>query len=235
MLSLMRTMMSQGEQLMDLVVLRGSVLTVQRNALIQRMRGDWILFIDDDMQWDPGAVHALLQTKQELEGAGIFPDILGGLCVRRAPPHQPTLYTKTDHGYALIEDWGEDGVQEVDATGMAFALVTRDCIERLTGGPMPPFEDRIAEPNVPDFFKWYGQLGEDLRFCQDVREAGERIMVDTRVRTRHIGEKAFGYDDYLREFATRTADELDKRKAINDAAGLPTLMPSSAMEKLRDE
>lgn len=230
-MALMRLAASQVP--IDVLVLKGSVLTFQRNMLLQRMRGDWLLFIDDDMQWGPDAIPQLIQTKKDLEARGIFPDILGGLCFRRAAPYQPTMYVRNEEGaFLTLEDWKED-IQDIDGTGMAFAMVTRQCVERLVGGPIPPFEDRVASTSAPDFFKWYGQLGEDLRFCEEVKAAGGRIMVDTRIHVRHIGERAFGYDDYLREMAFRSQADFDRKEAINDQAGLPTLDQDVAMEKYR--
>src|SRR6478752_160362 len=37
------------------VIIRGSILTSQRNEAVQRMEGDWLMFIDDDMVWEPDA------------------------------------------------------------------------------------------------------------------------------------------------------------------------------------
>lgn len=224
-------MVTQTDLPVDLVVLKGSVLAYQRNALLQRMRGDWLLFIDDDMQWEPDALAQLLETKAALEEQGIFPDVLGALCFRRAAPYQPTIYVQTENGYAFLESWDTD-VVDIDATGMAFALVTKQGIERMIQGPMPPYEDRIQMDGVPDIFKWYGQLGEDLRFCQDVKAAGGRVMVDTRIQIRHIGEKAFGMDDYLMSMWMRSEDEVALAAERNATMKLPTLLPEEAKRQL---
>lgn len=231
-MSLMR-MVTQTDLPVDLVVLKGSVLAYQRNALLQRMRGDWLLFIDDDMQWDPDALPRLLETKRQLEEMGHFPDVLGALCFRRAAPYQPTLYVQGENGYNFLEAWDTE-IVDVDATGMAFAMVTKQGIERMIEGPMPPYEDRVQMTGVPDIFKWYGQLGEDLRFCQDVKAAGGRIMIDTRIHIKHIGEKAFGMEDYLMSMWMRDGDDVSAAEARNDTMQLPTLHPDEA-KRLLDE
>lgn len=230
-LSLMR-LMDQSAMPLDLAVLKGSVLTLQRNELLKRMRGDWILFIDDDMQWAPDAVARLVQTLEDLRDQGIEPDVLGALCFRRVSPYQPTLYVRAKGGgYNFLEEWDTD-IVDIDATGMAFALITKACLERLVGGPIPPFEERIEVRAAPDFFKWYGSLGEDLRFCEEVKAAGGRVMVDTRVHIGHIGERVIGYQDFLRELAERPDEDYEARKQVNDTMGMPTVTRQAAIAKL---
>ena len=202
---------------------KGNVLTLQRNNLVQRMRGDWILFIDDDMVWQPDAVRRLVATKDALEAQGYTPDVLGALCFRRAAPHQPTLYLKHKNGsYNFMETW-EDDVVEVDATGMAFALITKAAFERIAGTEMPPFEDRRAFNRTPDFFRWLGSLGEDLRFCEDVKTAGGSIYVDTRIKIGHMAEKEIGVRDFWREVADRSQEDEDHRRVVNDQMGMETM------------
>lgn len=226
--------MERGDMAVDILVLKGSVLPLQRNALIQQMRGDWILFIDDDMVWEPDAVLRLLQTKEELDAQGVVADVLGGLCFRRGAPHQPTLYVRTENEgpFNFLEDWDTD-IVDVDGTGMAFALVTKQCLERIAGGPMLPHEERIKLSRPPQFFTWYGAMGEDLRFCETVKKAGGRILVDTRIHIGHVGEKTFGYDDYLKEVITRPPEVTAERRKINDHMGMPTLTRSQAKRKLQ--
>jgi hypothetical protein len=206
----------------------GNLLTLQRNTLVQRMRGDWILFIDDDMVWEPDAVKRLVQTKDELEAMGREVDVLGALCFRRAEPHQPTLYVRHESGpYNFLEQW-EDDVVEIDGTGMAFALITKRAFERIAGTEQPSYAERIKYDRHPDFFRWQGQMGEDLRFCQDVKAAGGHVYVDTRIRIRHVAERRVGMRDFLRELAERDPEVTAARKEINDEMGLPTVDAESA-------
>ena len=55
------------------------MLVFQRNECIQKMDGDWILFIDSDMAWQPGAIKTLIETQAKFDL-----DIVGGLCFQRA-------------------------------------------------------------------------------------------------------------------------------------------------------
>jgi hypothetical protein len=219
----------------DFLVIKGNILTLQRNAIIQRMRGDWLLFIDDDMVWERDAIKRLVQSLADLREAGHQPDVLGALCHRRAEPYQPTLYVRVgdDGPYNFLEDW-EGRYIEVDATGMAFCLITKQCLERIAGSPMPSYEERIAMDRHPDFFKWQAAIGEDLRFCQDVRRTGGHIMVDTDIRIDHISESRRGHRDFLQQVATREPEVTKARRDINRAMGLPTMSAHEAKRRLRD-
>lgn len=165
----------------DRVFIQGSVLTLQRNEAVQRMRGDWLFFIDDDMSFAPQAVKQLVQFRDEYDL-----DIVGGLCFRRTPPFQPTIYRFLDGRYEIVDDLSTGTVFECDATGLAFCLIHRRVFEAISG-EFPPLERRLELP-PPDFFTWQGGIGEDLRFMQDAKAAGARIFVDTRIEIEHIGE-----------------------------------------------
>src|SRR6185295_18211153 len=109
-------------------VVEGSILPSQRNELVQRMQGDWILFIDADMSFRPDAIGRLVKVREEHDL-----DIVGGLCFQRKAPHQPTLYMREspfEGGYSFLEKWDSDLV-EVDGTGFAFILIHRRVFERM--------------------------------------------------------------------------------------------------------
>lgn len=224
-----------GNRRLDRTIIQGSILPLQRNEAVQRMRGDWLLFIDDDMTWEPDMIGRLVESYYEIKEEATEPFMLGGLCVRRTPPHQPTMYARehpTSGMYNFMEDWGPEAeVIEVDATGMAFIMIGRDVFEAIMGGPMPDREDRLKLPPW-EFFYWRGSMGEDLRFCADAKEKGVRIYVDTRVRPGHIGERAFTIEDFWSQVATRGKVVEDLRRSQNDRMGLPTLTEEEARRRL---
>lgn len=211
--------------------LQGSILTLQRNECIQRMKGDWILFIDDDMVWDPELVGKLIQTRDEFDF-----DMLGALCFRRSPPHEPTLYMReapTWGKYNYLETWDDD-IIEVDATGMAFLVVHKRVFERIAGTEMPPYEVRTSMA-PPNFFRWEGTLGEDLRFCQDAKAAGCRIYVDTRLEIGHVGERVIRRRDFLTSLAFRSEADIAARDDLNKRWHMTTVLPEEALSELHDE
>ena len=211
-------------------IVQGHVLTLQRNECVQNMQGEWIVFVDDDMTFQPDAVSRLVATAYENDL-----DMVGGLCFQRGEPHQPTLYMRErpDGGnYLFLEDWEKDAVVEVDATGMAFVLIRRRVFERIAG-EFPPLAQRLSG-RPPSYFRWdESGYGEDLAFCQLVKKAGMRIFVDTSVAVGHIGEQHITEETFLLQLINRSPLVTEKRKLINDAMGLPTMTSYAAMERLR--
>lgn len=215
------------------VVVQGSILTLQRNECAKRAAGDWLLFIDDDMVWSPLDVGRLVNSWAETQKEFDEPILMGALCHRRTPPYDPTLYARaqSDSGsYRFLETWGTDLV-EVDATGLAFLLIPVAAFERMSGMEWPSVEQR-AMLNPPPIFKWDGGLGEDIRFCQEAKSAGCRIMVDTRIAIGHISEVAIGRRHFLQEVANRTQAEEDFIRETNEAFGIPTLTREQARREL---
>lgn len=215
----------------DHQIIQGSILTSQRNEAVQRMRGDWLLMIDDDMVWKPDAVGRLVDRREEFDL-----DMVGGLCFRRSEPYAPTLYMRErsdSGGYNFRESWAEEEIVEVDATGCAFLLIHKRVFEMIAGGAMPPYEERTREGGPPpNFFRWEGTMGEDLRFCQDAKAAGARIWVDTSIEIGHVTEKAVGHRDFLMQMAQRSPAIWEARKKLNDSMNMPTLTQQEVLDKL---
>lgn len=214
------------------VIVEGSQLPLQRNEAVHRMQGDWLIFIDDDMTFGKDSIGDLVATYNKLKDEVKEPIILGGLCVRRSPPHQPTLYVRQDDGtFNFLEDW-EGDIIEVDATGTAFMLIEVPVFEAILGGPMPSLEERGTLPPWP-YFEWRGRMGEDLRFCDTAQKAGARIFIDTRIHVGHLSERPVDITDFWREVATRPEEATTFRKKWNDQMGLPTMTKEKAIERLR--
>jgi hypothetical protein len=223
-----------AESGMDRVLVQGNILPLQRNEAIQRMRGHFILFIDDDMTWEPDAIGRLVDSFFELDHSYDDPVILGGLCFRRSAPYAPTMYMRVAPGegpYNFLEKWDTD-VVEVDGTGMAFILIPKTALEQMAETEMPPFEERIKMPGPPAFFNWTGRMGEDLRFCQDAKAAGVRIFVDTRIEIGHISEVEIRREQFLVEIAKRSPTAEHERRESNDLMGLPTMTAAEARQIL---
>jgi hypothetical protein len=185
-------------------IVQGNVLIHQRNQCVRDMDGDWILFIDSDMVWQPNAIKEIIQTREEYDF-----DMVGALCHQRSEPYQPTLYRRAanrEHGYTFLEQWAEGAAVEVDATGMAFMLIHKRVFDRIldanTGEPMPPLERRKRMP-PPPFFRWEGGYGEDFDFCQQAKATGSRIYVDTTIEVGHVGQHIITRDTFLKEIAFR--------------------------------
>ena len=224
-----------GDKQLDRVVLQGSILTMQRNEAVQKMRGDYLIFIDDDMVWHPKDIGRLVASYYELlDNVELEAFMIGGLCFRRTPPYQPTLYMRekpTSGAYNFLEEWDE-GLVEVDATGCAFLLIPANVFEAIAGTPMPPFADRERLGGLPSFFRWDKNFGEDLQFCQDAKAAGVRIFVDTRIEIGHVGQIEVRHEHFLQQLATRTPVMYAQRLIENKRMGLPTVSPEKARDRL---
>lgn len=214
-------------------IIQGNVLVFQRNECIQKMDGDWILFVDSDMTWQPGALKTLVETQRKFDL-----DVVGGLCFQRSAPYQPTLYqmaANAEHGYTFLEEWPDDAAVEVDATGMAFCLIHKRVFDRIlqaaTGEDFPPLELRMGMP-PPPFFKWTGEYGEDFQFCREVKAAGCRIFVDTSVKIGHVGDVTITEEDFLREITFRRADEQAFRELQLESVGARAITQDEARERL---
>lgn len=223
-----QSFLGEGENIGQFII-QGHVLTLQRNECIRNMDGDWIIFIDDDMTWQPDAIRRLVETQRKFDL-----DMVGGLCFQRGEPYQPTLYMReqpTEGNYVFLEDWERDSVVEVDATGMAFVLITKRLLERIAG----EFPDRNtrSKGRPPSYFRWDEKgFGEDMTFCQDAKKAGARIFVDTSIKTGHIGEHTITEATFLRELAERPVEATELRRAINDKMGFVTVEAARAREML---
>lgn len=158
---------------------RGVKVEQARNDIVGRLLYDpeladvtHLLWIDDDMVFEPGAVERLL--------AHDLP-IVGGLCHgRRAPHYAPILLHRQPGGmlgYSYQHDYPE-GLVKVDATGGAFILVKREVYEAIEKAfPRAgegPYTDR--------------GFGEDISFCERARECGFDTYVDTTVKIGHVAE-----------------------------------------------
>jgi hypothetical protein len=211
------------------IIIQGHVLTLQRNECVQRMQGDWIIFVDDDMTWQPDAFRRLIETQQKYDL-----DMVGALCFQRGAPYQPTMYMRErpdDGQYVFLEDWKQDEVVEVDATGMAFVLITKRLLEAIAG-EFPSYEERMGR-RPPAYFRWDEKgFGEDMTFCQDAKRAGGHIFVDTSIKTGHIGEITITEETFLHQLANRPDDVTEMRRTINNGMGLPTLTADQARAKL---
>jgi len=226
-------------------IVQGNILTFQRNQCINDMEGDWILFIDSDMVWQPQAMKVLIETRDKFDL-----DIVSGLCFQRSDPYQPTLYKEAKRasipgvdanwsGYTFMERWPENAAVEVDATGMAFCLVHKRVFDRILKHKLGEwvldgfgtFEERRSQVPAP-FFRWEGEFGEDFLFCREAKEAGCKVFVDTAVKIGHVGDQIITEETFLREIAFRDPAAEEFRSGILEGIGEKVMTRSEARERL---
>lgn len=140
-----------------------------RSDIAKDVEGNWLLFLDSDMEYPPDTLNRLLAHDV---------DVVGGMCYRKVPPYNPTIYKKQRYSEDMcyMSTWPENQLIEVDATGAACLLIKREVLEAL---PDPIFED--------------SKVSEDMTFCKKARAAGFKVYVDTSLHIGHVGqEKVYG-------------------------------------------
>jgi hypothetical protein len=154
----------------------GSVIHANREVLVAQAL-EWgathVLFIDDDMCFNPKAVEVLLGRKQPFVACN-YP--------RRLLPIKFTACA-LDMVTPMVTNEQSEGLEEAGYTGFGLSLIERQVFEKV---PQPWFLPRWREES-----KSY--TTEDWPFCEKVREAGFQVLVDhdASKMVGHIGEHVF--------------------------------------------
>lgn len=179
-------------------------VSAARNALVERFlanpAGDWLLFIDADMQWDHEAIPALLASADPVERP-----IVGGLCFGYHDGELfPTIYRWVEDGDSIttarVRDYPRDEVIPVAATGAAFLLIHRGVLTAMREHVLPNGRVGFSEA-----FPWFQEtemagkpVGEDLTFCIRAAQMGIPTHVATGVRIGHHKSQLLTEDVYER-------------------------------------
>ncbi len=146
-----------------------------------RTVGDWLLWVDSDMQWEPEALDLLLQSADPETRP-----IVGGLCFGMTLDRLvPTIYqfVKLDDGgiaTCRVEDYPRDALVQCAATGAAFVLIHRTVLERMRAHGFNAAFPWFQETQLGD-----RPVGEDITFCLRAGQLGFPIHVDTRAKIGH--------------------------------------------------
>ena len=148
-----------------------------------------VLFIDSDMYFEPAALMKALSRNV---------DVLTGLYFKRKDNHEPVLYKAIDqrrftengnvkyHGYAEIETDLDRDFFQVQGCGFGFVLVKVDVLKRMHEKYISWFEP------IPG-------MGEDLSFCQRLKDFDIPIWCDTTIALGHYGEYCYTCKDWIPE------------------------------------
>lgn len=155
-----------------------------RNAVTERFlsrpEGEWLLWIDADMQWEPDAIERLLAVADPTERP-----IVGGLCFGMAGERMwPTIYqwAQLDTGLTTVRvgSYPADTVLRCAATGAAFVLIHRTALETIRArgfsAAFPWFQETELEGKP---------VGEDITFCIRAGLCGLPVYVHTGVEIGH--------------------------------------------------
>jgi hypothetical protein len=187
----------------------GANLSDPRNKIVAQFRAltsepEWLLFVDDDMVFEPDAIDRLVESADPLERP-----IVGGVCFGLSPEvgeltMLPTMY-----------DIGQDangapavmrhltvppgGVVRVAGTGTGFLLIHRGVFDKFDAA-----NDGSGFSRVFPYFQesLYGDkpIGEDLTFCFRAGLLDIPVHVDTSIHIGHMKERELTFAAHIAEF-----------------------------------
>lgn len=143
-----------------------------RNLIVEaamEQKCSHVLFVDDDMAPKENALMQLLEHDV---------DIVSGLYLTRAYPHQPLAFDVADDSGACLYMYltnDQPRLTEVVAVGFGFCLIKTEVFRRLE----KPWV-RLGELNSEEWC-------DDIGFFNRVRKAGIKVHLDLECRIGHIG------------------------------------------------
>jgi hypothetical protein len=155
-----------------------------------RSNATHMLFIDDDMGWEPASILRLFATGKDVVG------VAGPK--KRYPLAFAANFTDKDGNAVDLPFDPESGTHELGELGAAFLLISRHCAERMVEAYAPTLEftwtggERVFavfQPMVdPELKKWYS---EDFAFCRRWRDIGGKVHVCAEVKLQHVGSHTY--------------------------------------------
>jgi hypothetical protein len=179
-----------------------------RNGIVRHFldgtKAEWLWFVDADMSFPPDTLDRLL-----VEADATRAPIVGGLCFGTDEGQLfSTLYdlTMCEDGRPQMvryNDWPENTMFQVTATGAACLLIHRTVLEALRA--------RHAEP-----FPWFAEsvlgdspMGEDINFCLRAGAAGFPVFVHTGVEIGHAKAHILTAEMYRKQRAAERVTASD--------------------------
>lgn len=180
-------------------VVGSSVICKARNELCAHfLMSDYtdLLFIDDDMEWEPLSVLRLLASDKPLIGG------VGRMRVQK-PNTDPAVWCwrpRTTSEGTLIQD--EMGAIEAFGMGAAFMLINRRVL--IDMAEAHPEWKRPGANDWPDdlrahYYEFFRQnedgveaeISEDYVFCNRWRALGNTVWIDPTIKLGHVGSWNF--------------------------------------------
>lgn len=179
-----------------------------RNDVARRFlddtKGDWLIFIDTDMGFEPSLVEQLLDAacpdERPIVGALTFSQRFDQAL--EAPLHaqryliQPVIYQwlelednpetgqRAEKGFLRIMEYPREQVIQVSGTGAACILIHRSALETVRKKNGDRWFSLLTHPTAEIGGGPRG-FSEDLSFCVRAQAVGIPIHVDTRVKATH--------------------------------------------------
>lgn len=160
-----------------------SIHDVARNILADTMRGDWLLMLDTDHEFEPDLAARLINLADSCQV-----DVVTGLYQYRSPPHSPVLYRYEGEGLRPLGDWDPAATAlEIDSAGAGCLLVRRKVFDAIR---------RELDEAPFDRIKGYG---EDHSFFLRLKKLDIRTACNPSIECHHLQVRPLSLEDYDRE------------------------------------
>ena len=136
----------------------GTYIAINRDMLMRQAKAvgcDYLLFIDSDMIFPVDTIQRLINHKKVIVGANY-----------RQRRGNNDFSARKNNAFVSSEGPDKTGLEDVEFMGFGVCLIDLSILEKI---PEPWFEGTSPE----GFY-----LGEDVAFCDLVREAGEKVWID---------------------------------------------------------
>lgn len=175
--------------LRPLLAANHSVIQMARNLVLHealKYEIDDLVWIDADIEWEPTDLLRLCLFKE---------DVVAGTYRKKDP--------KTTHFTVELirgkEEPDSRGLIEVSRVGTGFMRVTRKALQAVAETCLEYDDKGRIIKNVFEIGMKDGQfLSEDYWFCEKLKAAGFKIMLDTKTNLTHHG--TYGYTGEIQHF-----------------------------------
>lgn len=180
----------------------GPNIATARNKQVRKflpMDADWLWILDSDMVFEPDTLERLMEEADPVKAP-----VVGGLCFGKkqvgtgGPEYFTTLYHFDEDLKAYrLNEWPENTMLPVNATGAACLLIHRSVLEAMG----EKFADRDPWPWFEEVNNAGYVYSEDVTFCIRAQQCGFPIHVHTGVEVKHMKPEVIGVDTYKKWWA----------------------------------
>jgi glycosyltransferase involved in cell wall biosynthesis len=144
--------------------------------------GDYLLFLDADLFFEPEALTFINETDE--------PIVCGMYCLKM-PGMIPCLNAYPESAGQMIED----GLTPVRRAGTGFMRIKREVFEAMKAVcPAYTNHGRTEWDFFPFGVRNGEYLSEDWAFCDTARDLGYKVQLDGRIKLRHEGSCLYPMD-----------------------------------------
>ena len=170
-----------------------SVVSRARNLLAQDMldsKGDYRLFIDSDINFEPDDILRLMAWASADPKKGIV------AAVPRTRSEDKVYIATLNYDDNNELTMNRMGLVRAERVATAFMLVRREVFVTMAAAhPEWRYYDKRSDRTVPCLFDFQlteeGYVGEDFLFCDRARELGFEVWVDPSITLGHMGVQEY--------------------------------------------